>query len=350
MPQDVSIPSLTAAQLAEATGGRLVGDATVRVTAFAPLDRAGPDELSFLALPKYAPALASTRAGVVLVSPELEATPGTPRARIVVSKPYEAMLALVPRFYRPVVRTPGVHASAHVGREAVLGRDVCIGPGAVIEDGARIGDRTWIGPHAVVGALAVVGDDCQFHAHAVVYPQSQIGHRVIVHSGAAIGSDGFGYVSHTVDGQFVHEKIPHVGRAIIGDDVEIGANSCIDRGSVDDTVVGAGTKIDNLVHIGHNARVGRLCLLVAQCGVSGSSRLEDGVVLAGQVGVSGHLTIGAGARIGAQGGVISNVPAGESWSGYPARPHRESLRASAALLKLAGMMKRLEKLLERDTP
>lgn len=350
MTKDLTVTRLTAAELAEATGGRLVGDPSVTVTAFAPLDRAGPDELSFLALPKYASVFASTHAGVVLVSPELAATPGAPRARIVVSKPYEAMLALVPRFYRPVVRTPGVHASAHVGRAVALGRDVCIGPGAVIEDGARIGDRTWIGPHAVVGALAVVGDDCQFHAHAVVYPQSQIGDRVILHAGAAIGGDGFGYVSHTVDGQFVHEKIPHVGRAIIGDDVEIGANSCIDRGSVDDTVIGAGTKIDNLVHIGHNARVGRLCLLVAQCGVSGSSRIEDGVVLAGQVGVSGHLTIGAGAKIGAQGGVISNVPAGESWSGYPARPHGESLRASAALLKLAGMMKRLEKLLERDTP
>ncbi|MHB1069903.1 MAG: LpxD N-terminal domain-containing protein, partial [Gemmatimonadaceae bacterium] len=139
MTQDVSVQSLTAAQLAEATGGRLVGDPAVLVSAFAPLDRAGPDELSFLAKAQYAPVLASTRAGVVLVSPELETTPGAPRARIVVSKPYEAMLALVPRFYRPVVRTPGVHASAHVGQDVLLGRDVCIGAGAVIEDGARIG-------------------------------------------------------------------------------------------------------------------------------------------------------------------------------------------------------------------
>ena len=348
MTQEQTTRTLTAAQIAEATGGRLVGDGAVVVRAMAPLDRAGADDLSFLALLKYAPLLAASQAGVVLVAPELEDTPGPVRARVVVAKPYEAMLALVPRFYHPVARTAGVHPSAHVGREAVLGRDVTVDAGAVIEDGARIGDRTWIGANAFVGAASRIGDDCQLHPQATVYANSELGNRVILQSGARIGSDGFGYVSHSVNGQFTHEKIPHVGRAIIGDDVEIGANSTIDRGSVDDTVIGAGTKIDNLVHVAHNVRVGRLCLLVAQCGVSGSTRIEDGVVLAGQVGVSGHLTIGAGAKIGAQGGVISDVPPGESWSGYPARPHRESLRAYAALHKLAGLMKRLEKLLDRD--
>ncbi|MHB8837962.1 MAG: UDP-3-O-(3-hydroxymyristoyl)glucosamine N-acyltransferase [Gemmatimonadaceae bacterium] len=348
MTQDQTPKSLTAAQLAEATGGRLVGDASVRVQAIASLDRAGPGDVSFLASAKYASLLASTAAGVVLIAPELEGTPGSPRALVVVAKPHEAMLALIPHFHRPVVRTPGVHASAHVAPGAVLGRDVCIDAGAVIEDGARIGDRTWIGAHSVVGADATLGDDCQLHPQVTVYPNSELGARVILHSGARVGSDGFGYVSHVVAGQFVHEKIPHVGRAIIGDDVEIGANSTIDRGSVDDTVIGAGTKIDNLVHVGHNARVGRLCLLVAQCGVGGSSRIEDGAVLGGQVGLSGHLAVGGGAKIGAQGGVISDVPAGEVWSGYPARPHRESLRASAALFKLVGMMKRLERLIEKD--
>ncbi|MBI2409088.1 MAG: UDP-3-O-(3-hydroxymyristoyl)glucosamine N-acyltransferase [Gemmatimonadetes bacterium] len=341
-------PTMTAAQLAEATGGRLVGDPAATVRAIAPLDRAGPEDLSFLAILKYAPMLATTRAGVVLVAPELQDVAGAPRARVIVAKPHEAMLRLIPSFYRPSARTPGIHAAAHVSPQAVLGRDVCIDAGAVIEDGARIGDRTWIGAHSVVGAGATLGSDCQLHPQATVYPNSELGDRVILHSGARIGSDGFGYVSHVVDGAFTHQKIPHIGRAILGDDVEIGANSAVDRGSIDDTVVGAGTKIDNLVHIGHNARIGRLCLLVAQCGVSGSSRVEDGVVLAGQVGVSGHLTIGAGAKVGAQGGVISDIPPGETWSGYPARPHRESLRASAALFKLAGMMKRLERLLDKD--
>ena len=348
--QDLTAPRLTAAELAEATGGRLVGDGTASVSAIAPLDRAGPEELSFLASAKYAPQLAATGAGVVLVSPELEDTPGTPRARIVVSKPHEAMLTLIPRFYRPVVRPPGVHPSAYVGPGATLGRDVCVDAGAVIEDGAVIGDRTWIGAHVVVSRGAVIGVDCQLHPHVTVYSACRVGDRVILQAGVAVGNDGFGYVSGKHEGQFTHQKIPHVGRVVIGDDVEIGANSTIDRGSVDDTVIGAGTKLDNLVHVGHNVQIGRLCLVLAQVGIAGSARIEDGVVLAGQVGVSGHLTIGAGAKIGAQGGVISNVPAGESWSGYPARPHKESLRASAALLKLAGLMKRIEKLLERGTP
>ncbi|MFL5503474.1 MAG: UDP-3-O-(3-hydroxymyristoyl)glucosamine N-acyltransferase, partial [Gemmatimonadaceae bacterium] len=165
--------------------------------------------------------------------------------------------------------------------------------------------------------------------------------RGSIHSGARIGCDGFGYVFR--DG--AHQKIPHVGRCIIGDDVEIGANSTIDRGSIDDTVIGNGTKIDNLVHVAHNVRIGEKCLLMAQVGVAGSVTIGDGAILAGQAGVSGHLSIGAGARLAAQAGVFGDIPAGETWSGYPARPHRESLRASAALFKLAGMMRRLEKLL-----
>ena len=160
--------------------------------------------------------------------------------------------------------------------------------------------------------------------------------RVIIHSGARIGCDGFGYVFR--DG--AHNKIPHVGRCIIGDDVEIGANTTIDRGSIDDTVIGSGTKIDNLVHIAHNVRIGEKCLIMAQVGVAGSVTIGDGAILAGQAGISGHLSIGAGARLAAQAGVFGDIPAGETWSGYPARPHRESLRASAALFKLAGMMRR----------
>ncbi|MDQ4079460.1 MAG: UDP-3-O-(3-hydroxymyristoyl)glucosamine N-acyltransferase, partial [Gemmatimonadota bacterium] len=145
-----------------------------------------------------------------------------------------------------------------------------------------------------------------------------------------------------------HQKIPHVGRCIIGDDVEIGANTTIDRGSIDDTVIGPGTKIDNLVHVGHNVRIGSLCLVMAQVGIAGSSHVEDGAILAGQVGLSGHLTVGKGARLGAQAGVFGDVPAGETWSGYPARPHKEALRAYAALFRLSGLMKRLERLVERD--
>jgi UDP-3-O-[3-hydroxymyristoyl] glucosamine N-acyltransferase len=195
----------------------------------------------------------------------------------------------------------------------------------------------------VIGAGAVVGDDCHLHAGVTLYPGTRLGDRVRVHAGARLGSDGFGYVFR--DG--AHEKIPHVGRCIVESDVEIGANTTIDRGSIDDTVIGAGTKIDNLVHVAHNVRIGRLCLLMAQVGIAGSVHVEDGAILAGQAGISGHLTIGGGARIAAQAGVFGSVPAGETWSGYPARPHREALRAQAALFKLPSLIRELERLVEQ---
>jgi UDP-3-O-[3-hydroxymyristoyl] glucosamine N-acyltransferase len=173
---------------------------------------------------------------------------------------------------------------------------------------------------------------------------TQLGNRVAVHSGARLGNDGFGYIFR--EGR--HAKIPHVGRCLIGDDVEIGANTAIDRGSVDDTVIGAGTKIDNLVHIAHNVQLGRLCLVMAQVGIAGSARVEDGAILAGQVGVGGHVVIGARATLAGQAGVFGNIPAGETWSGYPARPHREAIRAHAAMFKLPKIIRTLERLAEAD--
>jgi UDP-3-O-[3-hydroxymyristoyl] glucosamine N-acyltransferase len=214
----------------------------------------------------------------------------------------------------------------------------------VLGEGAVLGDRVVVESHCQVGEGARIGDDSVLYAGVVVYARTEIGRRVLVHAGARLGSDGFGYVQR--DGR--HEKIPHVGRCVIEDDVEIGANSCIDRGSIDDTVIGAGTKIDNLVHVGHNVRIGRLCLIMAQVGIAGSVRVEDGCVLAGQVGISGHVTIGAGARLAAQAGVFGDIPAGETWSGYPARPHREALRAQAALFKLSRLIRRLEVLAGGD--
>jgi UDP-3-O-[3-hydroxymyristoyl] glucosamine N-acyltransferase len=208
-----------------------------------------------------------------------------------------------------------------------------------------IEDRVQIGAHAVVGADVTIGADSQLFPHVVVYPGTTLGERVLVHAGARLGCDGFGYVF--ADG--AHAKIPHVGRCIIEHDVEIGANSTVDRGSIDDTVIGAGTKIDNLVHVAHNVRIGRLCLIMAQVGIAGSVRLGDGCVLAGQVGVSGHHTIGDGARLAAQAGVFGDIPGGETWSGYPARPHQQSLRATAALFKLSGMIKDLERLLSKKS-
>jgi UDP-3-O-[3-hydroxymyristoyl] glucosamine N-acyltransferase len=335
---------LTAASIAEAVGGTVVGDETAVVRAIAPLDRAGPEDLSFLASERYAPMLAASRAAVVLVAPELAELDGPARAHVVVARPHEALLALIPRLYVIPVPTPGVHPSATLGPGARLGEGVSIGPGAVIGDGATLGDRVAVEAQCVVGAGVEIGDDSRLHPGVTLYPGTRLGRRVAIHAGARIGSDGFGYVFR--EGR--HAKIPHVGRCIVEDDVEIGANTTIDRGSIDDTVIGAGTKIDNLVHVAHNVRIGRRCLLMAQVGIAGSARIGDGCVIAGQAGLGGHITIGDGARIGAQAGVFGDVPAGETWSGYPARPHKESLRATAALFRLSALLKRLERLVARE--
>ncbi len=335
---------LTADAIAQLVGGELRGDGTVRVSAVAPLDRAGGGDLTFLAAARYAPLFSRTQAGAALVSPELANEPGAVRARIVVSKPHEAMLRVLPELYVAPPRLPGVHASAVIGRGATLGRDVSLGAHVVIGREVVLGDRVTLEPGCVVGDGVEIGDDTHLFPGVSVYPRARIGRRVMIHAGARIGSDGFGYVFN--DG--AHQKIPHVGRCVVSDDVEIGANTTIDRGSIDDTVIGPGTKIDNLVHVGHNVRIGALCLIMAQVGIAGSSHVEDGAILAGQSGLAGHLTVGKGARIGAQGGVFGDVPAGETWSGYPARPHKEALRAQAALFRLSGLMKTLERLIDRE--
>ncbi len=333
---------LTAEEIARLVKGKLVGDPSVQIGAVAPLYRATTGELSFLASARYATDAATTSASVLLVAPELAETETSVPARIVVARPHEAVLALLPRLYRQPLRVPGVDATARLGRGVKLGVDVTIGAYAVLGDGAVVGDRAWVGEHCVVGAGVSLGADSRLHPHVTCYSGTIIGQRAIAHSGARLGSDGFGYVHRGG----VHEKIPHVGRCIIGDDVEIGANTTIDRGSVDDTIIGAGTKIDNLVQVAHNVQIGRLCLVVSQAGLSGSAHIEDGCVIAGQAGLAGHITIGAGARIGGQAGVFGDVPPGESWSGYPARPHRESLRAAAALHRLPAIIRDLQKLLE----
>jgi UDP-3-O-[3-hydroxymyristoyl] glucosamine N-acyltransferase len=339
--------ALTAAAVAAMVGGTVQGDATAVVSAVAPLDRAEPHHLTFLANARYAPLFAARTpgAGVVLVAPALADAPGHARARVVVANPHDAMLAVLPSLYPPPAHVPGVHPTAVLGRGVRLGADVAIGPGVVLGDGAQVGAGTALDAHVVLGAGAIVGDACHLFSHVTLYPGTRVGHRVRIHAGARIGSDGFGYVYRNG----IHDKIPHVGRCVVEDDVEIGANTTIDRGSIDDTVIGAGTKIDNLVHVAHNVRIGRLCLLMAQVGIAGSVRVEDGCVLAGQVGVAGHHTIGRGARLAAQAGVFGDVPAGETWSGYPARPHREALRAQAAMFRLPAIIRGLERLLRTSS-
>ncbi|HJQ10680.1 MAG TPA: UDP-3-O-(3-hydroxymyristoyl)glucosamine N-acyltransferase [Gemmatimonadaceae bacterium] len=334
--------TITADAIAALVSGELVGDGSVAVGGVAPLDRAGENDLSILSNAKYAALMKSTRAGVVLVDPEFRDVDGGSATRVIVEKPQEKLLGLLSKLYPQPEMRAGIAATARIGKGATIGRGVSIGEYAVIGAGATVGDRVVVGAHCVIGDRVPIGSESRLWPGVTIYSGATIGERVFIHAGARIGCDGFGYVFR--DGG--HQKIPHVGRCIIGDDVEIGANTTIDRGSIDDTVVGSGTKIDNLVHIAHNVRIGEKCLLMAQVGIAGSVTVGDGAILAGQAGISGHLTIGAGARLAAQAGVFGDIPAGETWSGYPARPHRDSLRASAALFKLAGMMRKLERLLQ----
>ncbi len=338
--------TLTASDIAAISRGELKGDGATLVDSVAPLSRAERNNLSFLADSRYSALLATASPGVLLVTPELADTAGSIPARVIVAKPAAALLELLPRFYPEAERLPAIDPTVRIGRGARIGKRVSLDAYAVIGDGVVIEDDVVIGAHCVIGGGVTIGMSSRLFPHVTVYSGGRIGERVTLHSGVRIGSDGFGYVF--TGG--IHSKIPHVGRCIIGNDVEIGANTTIDRGSIDDTRIGSGTKIDNLVQIGHNVHVGSLCLIMAQVGIAGSARIGDGCVIAGQAGLGGHINVGAGARIGGQSGVFGNVPPGEVWSGYPARPHRESLRATGALLKLPEMMKRVEKIVDEREP
>jgi UDP-3-O-[3-hydroxymyristoyl] glucosamine N-acyltransferase len=339
------LPPLTLADVARVVGGTVVGDGARELRGISTLDRAGADELTFLSSARYAKELLESNAGAVLVTPDLAESPGRCANRVVVAKPHEAMLKLLPKFYRMPERPfVGVHPTAVVAPDAVVDPDACIEAFVVVGPGARVGKGSWIGPHCLVGDGVTVGADCRLVNQVTLYPGTVLGDRVILHAGARIGSDGYGYVFQGG----AHQKIPHVGRCVLGNDIEIGANSTVDRGSLDATTIGDGTKIDNLVHIGHNCRVGRLVLMMAGVAIAGSARIEDGVVIAGQVGIAGHVTIGARATLAAQAGVIGDVPAGATWGGYPARPHKDVLRGYAAMKRLPELLKRIDRLLGRE--
>jgi UDP-3-O-[3-hydroxymyristoyl] glucosamine N-acyltransferase len=322
---------VTLAAIAAAAGGSSAGDPARSFAGIAPLQSAGPEEVSFLDNRRYRDALRATRAGAVIVQPDMAQEVPAPSLAIVTDQPYLGWARVAALFHPPPAPLPGIHPTAVVAPDAEIGAGCEIGPYAVVGAGARIGAGCVLGPHAVVGPGCVLGRDCRIHAHASLH-YTLAGDRVVLHPGARIGNEGFGFAT-TALGE--HVTVPQLGRVVLGDGVEIGANSCVDRGSGHDTVLGPGTRLDNLVQIGHNVTTGRGCVIVAQVGIAGSTRLGDYVVLAAQAGLVGHIMIGDKARVGAQAGVMNDVPAGMDVVGSPAWPVRETLKAFARLRRLA---------------
>ncbi len=332
-------PALTLGEIAEIAGVPVPegADAARPVTGVQPLDAAGPDDLAYMDNARYAEAFQATRAGVCLVSRRFAARAPASTIALVAPDPYRAyagvLLRLHPSAARPlsVFGATGVSPGSFVHPTARLEPGVLVDPGAVVGPGAEIGAGTVVAAQAVIGPGVRVGRDCSIGPHASVL-NAYLGNRVILHPGVRVGQDGFGFAM----GPRGHLKVPQVGRVIVQDDVEVGANSTIDRGASRDTVIGEGTKIDNLVQIGHNVVIGRHCVIVAQTGISGSTTLEDFVALGGQAGVIGHVRIGAGAQIAASSRVVGDVPPGVRWGGAPAKPVREWFREVNTLKMLAS--------------
>lgn len=319
--------------IAEHIESRLDGDGAIEIRGVAGIEDAGPGDLTFFANPRYGAELRKTRASAVILGDQAE---NAPCAMLRAPHPYLAFARAVELFADHWQPAPGVHALALVGEGAVVDPTASIGPFVAVGDGARIGPRTVVCSHVSIGRHAQIGEDCVLHPHVSIRERVRVGNRVIVQDGAVIGSDGFGFASRP-DGS--HHKIPQIGGVTIGDDVEIGANTAIDRPAVGETRIGAGTKIDNLVQVAHGVTMGSHVLLAAQVGIAGSSTLEDAVTLAGQVGVAGHLTIGKGAVATAQTGIPNSLEAGAFVSGYPAIPNRDWLKSSAVFRKLPELRK-----------
>jgi len=315
-------------------------DAERLIASAAALETAGPDDVSYMDNPKYTDALATTAAGVLLVAKKFAPLAPKTATVLVLPQPYQIFATILARLYPTSLRPQSVFESHGVSPGSIVHPTARLEPGVVIDPGSVVGPHAEIGAGTIVASTAVIGPHVKIGRECSIGPGASVlntlvGNRVIIHPGVRVGQDGFGFAM----GASGHRKVPQIGRVIIQDDVEIGANTTIDRGASRDTVIGEGTKIDNLVQIGHNVVIGRHCVIVSQTGISGSATLEDFVVLGGQVGVVGHVRLGMGAQIAASSNVNSDVPPGARWGGTPAKPVRDWFREITAVKTLASQRK-----------
>jgi len=328
------------AELAELVGGRVLGDPDRAVEAVRTLDAAGPRDLSFLTHLRYRAQALASAAGALLVGRSFPPELSSGRALLVVDDPAFALARLIARLHPDEPAAAGVHPTAVLDPASTIDPTAHVGPYAVIGAGSRIGAGAAVHALVVVGRGCTVGEGAVLHPHAVLYDGTEVGPGCVVHAGVVLGSDGFGYATQ----RGVHHKVPQVGRVVVEADVEIGANSTVDRATLGETRIGEGTKIDNLVQVGHNVRVGRHCILCGQAGIAGSARLGDHVVLAGQAGVAGHIDLGDGAQVAAKSAALESVPAQTQVAGIPAIELRRWRRQAVMLTRLEEMGRRLRAL------
>ncbi|WP_395748172.1 UDP-3-O-(3-hydroxymyristoyl)glucosamine N-acyltransferase [Prosthecobacter sp.] len=327
----------TAAQLAEQIGGEVVGDGSVVLTGIAPADGALAGDLAFAEKPAYLAAAEASEASAILVPAGFVSATKT---LIRVKDARVAIAKVLPLFFPPEAHAAGIHASAVVDPTAKIDASACIGPHCVIGAGVSVGKNTVLMGGNHIGRDSGVGDDVCLHPNVVLYARTQVGNRVSIHAGTSIGSDGYGYVFD----QGRHRKMQQVGNVVIHDDVEIGSNTSIDRGALGSTVIGQGTKIDNLVHVAHNVVMGKHCLIMGQVGFAGSTVLSDYVVIASQSGIAGHLKLGAQATVGAKSGVMRDIAPRETVLGYPAASDKQAKRQWIAMAKMPEALRRLKAL------
>lgn len=329
--------TITAAQIAEQLRGEVVGDGSVQLTGFAPADCARAGDLTFADKESYFAAAERSQASAILVSGNFTSTQKVlirvPNARVAVAR-------LLPLFFPPDDYAPGIQPSAVIAASAQIDPTAHIGPNCVVGARTRIGARSVLLGGNHIGRDCQIGDDARLHANVVLYPKTQIGHRVSIHAGTVIGSDGYAYAFD--EGR--HRKVLQVGNVIIHDDVEIGANAAIDRGALGATVIGKGTKIDNLVHVAHNVTMGQHCLIMGQVGFAGSTQLGDYCVVASQSGIAGHLKLGKQVTVGAKSGVMRDIPDGGTVLGIPAAPDKQAKRQMIAVSQLPDLIRRTREL------